>query len=840
MLNLYRKLFWLIPLTAVIMVIFVSKITTGFAADQSVSDQTDTAIPAPKATHTPFPTYTATYPPANPSNAGTPQPEAPQAQGTPQAEVQGPVAAAVPALGSPTPLPDVSTYTNQAVFSFRDMGTDPFTLHFPDIYSFDINLPDRWQISPSQSYLEISYTLAEDFGNRFATRSPIGRYRYGYDRPTVEIFVDDQLAGTIAPEVGDHLARVKLPFGMVEALKYSPTNEHTIAFNYFRGADIYCDYSGVITIHDVSTLNLAFSNLAPTLSLATFPQALVQNSFIPETLLIVIPDDFNEKDLTLVSQISAAIGRLTPTANLKINVIKSSEVSPTLLAKSSAIFIGSAKRNAFLAQLFLADKFVTKVSTDGKTILGVGADEGLLQFTYSDINPNNAYLAITGNSDDGVSKAVSDLAYPPVGMGGLFFIARSGYTPKYAPTPAPDTYRLADLGYRERPVYGIGTQLQTFSFFIPRNWALQDDVKLIITYAHALNLSYVNSGAAVLVNGSPIGSIPMSVNDFGEMQFTFPIKKENFIPGALNTIRFEITLDRDLDCAMYRADVTWFNIRDSSVLYIPHKLITSPNDLPIMHDPVFYLANDPKFVISMPEKPNNQELSGMASFMRILGTKLLTPNFVIQVSMSPKLDPKNFADYNFVVIGKPTRNPFIQTINNDLPQPFTPGQDTLTLQQKIGTYRVEQSIGIGMVQAMAAPWNKMRGVTALTATDDEGLNWVFAKLTNDATIYDFTGELTFVDATTTQSFETGVPLFMNPAAVISGMTGKSAILEPAAATQPAEQGNPQAPATGDRYVVNKTTTAPNLGIFVIIGLVVVGLVIAGFGITQAIRGGRKR
>lgn len=838
MINLSRKLLLLIPITALIIFFFLIGIPAGFAADQPAPPQADTPIPPARASSTSPATYTATLPPAFPTIIGTPR-----APVTPLSLKETDIAPTLESMsaviGTPTPLPDISTFTNQAVFSFRDIDVPTFTLHFPEIFAFDIDLPDHWLISPSQSYIEARYTLAEEYGNLFSTRSATGRYRYGYERPMIEVFVDDQLAGTIFPEVGEHTARIKLPFGLVESLQRNPSNTHTVYFYYDKGGDIFCDYGGVITFHDVSTINLTFSAFAPALTLSNYTQSLIQDSFIPETLLIIIPDEVNENDLTQVSRLSASIGRMAPFANLKLNVLRASEVSMTQLMKSSAIFIGTPNRNSYLSKLFLGDKFVTKLGGDGKTIQGVGANDGLLLLAHSDVNPNNTFLAITGNSDEGVNKALTDLAYPPVGLGGILFVSRTTYTPEYKPSPPPDTYRIAEFLYRERPVYGLGSQWRSFEFFVPRNWDVQEGSKLIVLYSHAHNLSYNNSGVSVFLNDTPIGGIPLDINDFGEMQFTFPIRKESIRIGALNRIDFQITLERELDCALYDARVSWFNIRDSSILHIPYKLITDPNNLPTMHDPIFYLSNEPKFVIVLPQRPNSQETNGMANLMRLLGTQLRTPFFDIKASTDPELDPKSYLDYNFILIGRPTRNAFIQKINNDLPQPFMPGADTLTLQQKIGDYRVEQSIGIGLVQAVEAPWNKMRGLTVITATNDDGLKWAFDRITSNDFIGEFIGELSFVESDKIQSFERGVPLHMNIASIVSGLSGKPASLEPVG-TQLADLGTAPAPAPGDKYNPPKPAVTQNVGMILIIALVVLGLIIAAIGISRTIRGGRKR
>jgi hypothetical protein len=94
-------------------------------------------------------------------------------------------------------IADVSTYRNQANFTFKEMGILPFVMYYPEVRTFDIDLPDRWLISPSSSTLELHYSFYEyemDKATAIAQGlvSSYNRYLYhpGIDRPFVEVFID--------------------------------------------------------------------------------------------------------------------------------------------------------------------------------------------------------------------------------------------------------------------------------------------------------------------------------------------------------------------------------------------------------------------------------------------------------------------------------------------------------------------------------------------------------------------------------------------------------------------------------------------------------------------------
>jgi len=210
------------------------------------------------------------------------------------------------------------------------------------------------------------------------------------------------------------------------------------------------------------------------------------------------------------------------------------------------------------------------------------------------------------------------------------------------------------------------------------------------------------------------------------------------------------------------------------------------------------------------------------------------------VSTNPNLDTNALKDYNFVSIGRPSRSSIIQLVNDDLPQPFVPGDDALTMQQKIGEYRIDQSISTGLVEALASPWNPQQAITIITGTTDEALKWASDKLTSTDTVYDFLGELSFVSPETIESFQSKVPLHLSLAKVISDITGQKASLEPVLQpTSQAAAGGTPSSVVADRYVQTQAQTTLSYGTYAIIALVVVAIIIAAISITRTIRGGRR-
>ncbi|MBI1880989.1 MAG: hypothetical protein HYR94_22645, partial [Chloroflexi bacterium] len=113
-----------------------------------------------------------------------------------------------------------------------------------------------------------------------------------------------------------------------------------------------------------------------------------------------------------------------------------------------------------------------------------------------------------------------------------------------------------------------------------------------------------------------------------------------------------------------------------------------------------------------------------------------------------QLDP-----YHVIAFGLPTRNPLIAMLNEQLPQPFVPGEDNL--RQEVGSvvYRLPQGFSLGLLQALPAPWNPQKSILVVTGTSLEGMQWALNTLTNDLLYYELRGDLAFIRTNYLETFE---------------------------------------------------------------------------------------
>lgn len=776
------------------------------------------------------PTPTSTYTlPAGEQAGDDPQGDAVEPSVTPVPDERAPLEAY--AGYTPTPLPEVQTYDESASFTFRNIGVGNIVLKFPSVYEMDVALPNQWDIFYPQSYLEIHYDLFENAN-------------WGNNRPLVEVYIDGYLAGILTPEKGtNNVARIDLPYLLLEDRPFNFLNTYRVSFEYLMGeggvfSDDWCDYGGVLTINDDSTFNVTFDQIGARRNLADFPRPLVQDSFLPETLYFILPDDYTENDLAVLATTASAIGRGTG-SELNFNVLTASQVKGDMLVDSNVVVIGKPGSNTFLGELYNAELMPTDLSFDGTSIVGVSNDDdGVLQLIAAPQNSRNSYLIVSGNSDQAVIRAAQALSDPPVGMAGSTFVVDSALEFSSPVMEEQDfTKRFSELGFVDRIAYGVGIEQTILTFFVPRDWELQEGAKIVLNYAHSEDISFSHSAMNIYLNEVPIADAAID-EQVGEKQLIIPIDQENILVGTENVIRIETVIEKYLECAPYDPRSAWMMIRDSSVLHLPHKRVEDPENLPPVSHPIYYLVTQPEILFSLPEEPTRDELNSLAYIPFVLGGRLLDNQmgFNFSVNLDPEFDPNTQKDASMILIGRPSRNSLIAEINDSLPQPFVSGEDNLTPKQMSSKYRIQKDVSVGLIQAISAPWNPFEGVTVITGTTDEGLNWAIDAAINESIYWRMAGDIVFVRENVVETFRSDDPIRASLDVVLSDITEEEVTLEVVDPTATVTQET-----TPVSYVQEETPEQGALtGMYAIYGFVFIGVIVAVIGFIRTVRGGRKR
>jgi hypothetical protein len=259
------------------------------------------------------------------------------------------------------------------------------------------------------------------------------------------------------------------------------------------------------------------------------------------------------------------------------------------------------------------------------------------------------------------------------------------------------------------------------------------------------------------LNNKPVGSAPIDDKVLGERQVTMKLPASDFKRGTYNQLSFEAVINIELpDCVLPELDLAWVRLNEQSQLYLPHTLVDSPENYATLEDALspFISRQDLTDVwFSLPEQPTPAELAGLLKVAAWLGNFSRGPGFAPHVSRGAISDMAQVETYNIIAFGQPTTNPLIAMLNEQLPQPFVPGENTLRQQVGNVTYRLPERFSLGLLQTLLAPWNPKQVILIATGTTTEGVTEAIASLTNDDIYYELEGNVAFISQDRVESFE---------------------------------------------------------------------------------------
>ena len=353
----------------------------------------------------------------------------------------------------------------------------------------------------------------------------------------------------------------------------------------------------------------------------------------------------------------------------------------------------------------------------------VPENDGVVQEIVSPWDQTRAILVITGLSDEAVYKACramsSESHFP--GMKGPFALVREVRpSPEVPPESQAIDLTFADLGYPDKVLGGF-SQETSYYFDIPVGWRLTEAAYLDLHFSHSQLLDYSSSFLSVLFNGKPIVTIALSDETSlnGEVKVELPPSQAR--PAQSNRISIQTQMRPFDECA--NVDI-WALISSASLLHLDHKeqdiRFLDLDFYPYPFDQRSDLA-DVLFVL--PPEPSPEEWGATLQLAAALGSAAGGLNLAPAVALGDTWTETVLGDYHLIAIGRPSRNPALQQVNAQLPQPFQPGSDEIEQRIDDVVFRLPPDLSLGFVQLIASPWNETRAFLAVTGAIDESVKW---------------------------------------------------------------------------------------------------------------------
>ncbi len=445
---------------------------------------------------------------------------------------------------------------------------------------------------------------------------------------------------------------------------------------------------------------------------------------------VILPDEPSADVLQAALSVVTGLGSVTG-SRVELRVFFAGQVDEAALAENLIVF-GTPQTNRLIGVL-----------ADQASLEAAGTD-GVLQLAPSPWQVGKAALLVTGATDEGVRKAGMALSAQPqfLRLAGQAAVVQDVRPDTIPISQTPLSLTFTDLGYTERVVTGIGRKDIYYNFDLPLDWNLTSDASVRLKFSHSPLLDEALSSITIYLNDVPIGSARLDGANAASGELIAPLPPESSQPGLSNTLLVQIEADLPDPCILPETTTAWVNLSAESSLYLAH----TGQDVSTFFNLDFWprpFNQDPQLkdlLISLPDDPTREEYTVAFQVAAFLGAASQGRAFEPALLLGAP-DQTNLNPYHLVLIGKPSRNPLLGAINDQLPQPFIPGSDTI--EQKIDNviYRLQDGLDLGFLELIASPWNPERVLVVITGTSDAGLQSAADFVMNSGRIWELNGNL---------------------------------------------------------------------------------------------------
>jgi cellulose synthase operon protein B len=675
------------------------------------------------------------------------------------------VPTSLPTLTLPlTPTPNLTPFsalpsdalqlTNPDIVTFSQLHRDEIQLNGPyDSTSFSFAVPAYWLLKEGVQFdllIGVSYnTGSQDQGDVIVIGGG-----------TLTVLLNNIVLLTKPlDEVGETEIKVNIPLSSFKSTR----SDGRISLEFVLDSGASCRVIGSHTsvyIHPTSYFNLPHDIVKPSTDLVNFPRPIFQNSFFPDSALLVIPDQPTAAELQAALTVAAGLGNLS-SESLALDMVTLSGLKEDL-AKQHLIFIGKASSLPWLDGLNLP-----LPSVSGQFQFSDGSlDDGLIEMIDSPWSSSHVVLVVSANTDAGVVKAAQALSsgvIRPNRFGNLALIEQVNTLPVSEPQAIDRT--LSNLGYEFRSFQQRGEDSEDYIFDVPPGMTISTEAYFDMVYGHSSLLDYNASQIVVLLNDQPIGSVRM--NDATAAVPTSHAKimlPPSAVLQGTNRLSVRVTLEAIDDCTLPNSRGLWVNIWPESLIHLP--LISTtfnsivPQDLAIYPAPFVYNSSleGTAFVL---EHNNLESWRSAVQIAASLGYQAGGSLIKLSAFYGDAMPASERSKYHLLIIGRPSQIPIVVEMNNDLPAPFSSGNDMVSENGNFPvTYSIPPDSPMGYIETMLSPWNSENVVFAILGNTTQGVNWAATALVDPSLQWQLGGSFAVVNnkqiiSSNTKYVETG-------------------------------------------------------------------------------------
>ncbi len=627
------------------------------------------------------------------------------------------VAAQAPDLtAQPQQAEEIQINGNKATVSFEEMGFRGRALLSPvDLTSVLFSVPLTWKLIPGgELELHFEVVLSGADVNKFTdTGTPFGG--------SLLLSLNNQLIGSVPLEsIGNHSARVSIPANALTPILADGRHLLTISLD----GRFSCDYDITATVNIIPTsfFDLLFEESSPVLNLSNLPAPFYfENSFIPDSTLVVIPDNPSAMELQTALNVMAGFGSMIGTTyNIQLtNSGQLAGMDPTLY---HMIFIGTPDQLDILSnanfQMSIANGMFVNMPSASE-------QDGVIQLALSPWSPNKVLMMVSGNTDEAVFKAGQAVSSGQVFIFENPTLAFVSNVQMLAETlPVVEDFTFENLGYVTETLTGTGEKTQEYVFYVSKEQVLSKEGFIDLVYYHSGLVDYGITSFSVYLNGQIIASAP-----FGKESEQVTNLHVKIPPGLLrfgeNRLEVRASMIVSPSCDISGFTDPWFTVSNQSIFHLPADGGTSPaksalKDLKVFPETFVTHSDLGDVALILPKSDiNSWAVAGRLAYT--FGEQFIPSIPNLQAAYADDVPQEIRANNSMVVLGLASELPFLAEFNDALPAPFDLSNNTANERQMQVVYRIPAGVSVGYLELMPSPFNAENSILVISGNDYNGV-----------------------------------------------------------------------------------------------------------------------
>lgn len=637
--------------------------------------------------------------------------------------------------------------------TFARWGYEDVTLFGPfsnAVYS--LGLPAHWEVLPGSTLnLMLDFSVSKVTGIDLADIVNLEDYAPAV---VVQIVLNGETVHTI-DEVAVGASNIVVPLPDVWPQPEGDANRLQIIMRIHGRCEFYPVSS--LVIGSDSNVSLTYRERDLPLDLASYPQPFYQRTFMPNNLTIVIPESPTAAEIGTAFSIAAGLGARTSN-QVPLTTITDAEFAaePAAAQADNLILVGTPSSNTVIAGLMESGSLPMSAAENPGAASGltftyngspVDEGDGILQLVTSPWKTGKAVLVVTGLSDAAVTKAGRALGLPTnfPGMAGPVALIADILPESASGDARPSSFTFAELGYNDETFVGIGQKNIFYQFFVPFNWMLTQDASIDLHFSHSALLDPDQSSISIFLNDKPIATAALDEANSINGVLTGLLSARDVRPGLTNTLLVLIEGELPDPCVIPESSQAWVSVSADSTVNLAHSEVDVKGLKDLDYWPQMFI-NSPRLtsvMLALPQQPTTAEWKLASQVSAYMGASNGSGDVQMNILLGDPGDA-DLSGYDILVIGRPTRSPLLQSLNDQLPQPFIPGTDGI--QQKVDdvVFRLPDGLELGYLQLLPSPWNPDRTLMALTGTTDAAVEQASQYLVNSDLVWQLEGNLALV------------------------------------------------------------------------------------------------